>query len=75
MLSTALTVIAVAYIAGMVALVMIWWKAPEGFEDESGFHFGTEERPSRAARRERVRKEIGAGTRGSMGTGTDWHTA
>jgi hypothetical protein len=36
----ALSIIAVIYLTGMLVLAGAVWRAPEGFEDEQGFHKG-----------------------------------
>lgn len=41
---TFFTVLGLLYFAGMVILAGALWRAPAGFEDESGFHRGDEPR-------------------------------
>lgn len=36
----ALSIIAVIYLSGLLVLAGAVWRAPEGFEDEDGFHEG-----------------------------------
>jgi hypothetical protein len=36
----ALLVIAAIYLVGLLALAGAVWRAPEGFEDDQGFHTG-----------------------------------
>lgn len=40
--SAAILAIAAGWIVGFAALVWLVLTAPEGFEDEAGFHFGRE---------------------------------
>lgn len=39
-----LTILGLIYVAGLVVLAGALWRAPEGFEDERGFHRGHEPR-------------------------------
>ena len=36
----ALSIMAVIYLTGLLVLAGAVWRAPEGFEDEDGFHEG-----------------------------------
>lgn len=36
----ALSIIAIVYLTGLLVLAGAVWRAPEGFEDEQGFHEG-----------------------------------
>ena len=36
----ALSILAVIYLSGLLVLAGAVWRAPEGFEDEQGFHEG-----------------------------------
>lgn len=74
MTTAALTVIALIYLGGFVTLLLMWWKAPEGFEDESGFHYGPEEAPT-VSRRRGSGNGFEMEARSSVRVATDWHTA
>jgi hypothetical protein len=39
-----ITLLGLLYTAGLVVLAGALWKAPEGFEDDAGFHRGQEPR-------------------------------
>ncbi|RYD69624.1 MAG: hypothetical protein EOP84_28115 [Verrucomicrobiaceae bacterium] len=41
-----LSLVGMLYISGFVALLNALRSAPEGYEDESGFRYGTEEEPA-----------------------------
>ena len=43
-MSLTLVVIGLVYTVGLVVLAGALWRAPEGFEDEHGFHRGHEPR-------------------------------
>ena len=41
---TTLTILGLLYAVGLVVLAGALWRAPEGFEDDRGFHRGHEPR-------------------------------
>lgn len=58
-----LTVAGLVYLVCLIGMVAAWFRAPEGFEDEHGFHYGSEKDETATVRVRRQRSFQRSGIR------------
>lgn len=46
-MESAVAVIVTVLVAGVGTMAILMWRAPAGYQDEEGFHFGSDERADR----------------------------